>query len=122
MDAKETLAEMTPKQILACVDLCDGWTIFKPEKFIERGLPEAGVHNFVSTQKSDGSAKGSITDLETGKLVDEMSGIYGLDFLSMVARALDVEYEGKIGRGFQAQTIKRAMHKALGGDNEQQSE
>jgi len=109
MNAEETLAAMTAEQIMACVDLCDGHTIFKPSAFVVRGLPEEGLHNFAEAHQSDGSPKGNITDLDTGAFIEEIGGIYGLQFLERVARALNVDYEGCMGRGFQARKIQKAL-------------
>lgn len=108
MTLSETLEAMTPEQIMACVDECDGWKIFSPEELIELGLPEDGVHNFVRTYKSDGSAKGSIWN-NSGEMVKELTGIYGLEFLIKVARELGVEYDDAMGRGFQARNIQKAL-------------
>jgi hypothetical protein len=110
MNRVEALQQMTNDQILTCVDLCDGHTIFRASAFTDRGLPKSAVDAFAKAYLSDGTAKGSIIDLETGAIATSMQGIYGLDFLRHVAKILCVEYEDKMGRGFQARAIQKAIH------------
>jgi hypothetical protein len=42
-----------------------------------------------------------------------MSGIYGLDALASMVRDFKLEYEPKLGRGFQARVYQEALHKHL---------
>ena len=108
MDVNSAIKSMSPEQILACVDICDGHTLFKPEVFIEAGFPEEAIPDIVEVYKSDGTPKGSLYD-ETNKPVDEIKAIYDLDFLRQVAGILDVKYPDMMGRGFQARVIKQSI-------------
>lgn len=109
MTILETMSAMTDDQIMACIDLCDGHSIFSRDQFLDHGVPEGGIDNFIDEFKSDGTPMGTIFDSKTGKAKDSMVGISGLDFLIKIAGALDVKYEDFIGRGFQARAIKKAL-------------
>lgn len=108
MTKPEVIQKMQPDKILACIDGLDPWTIYKPSSFVEKGLPEEAVSLFARRYKSDGSAKGSITDLETGEIVDEMEGIYALDFVQDVAWTFGITSD-KMGRGFRARDLSQQI-------------
>ena len=78
----------------------DGHTIWKAS--ILKSFPEAIQKRFIRIIESDGSYKGSIWN--DGEMVDKLEGIYGLSLLGAICQDLNLEYEGKIGRGFQAQS------------------
>jgi hypothetical protein len=96
-----------PEVILRAASRCDGHSILKPEAFIDAGLPAAVVEHLTTTYRSDGTFKGTI--FVDGQAVKELRGVYGLDALRFLARALGVEYRGAIGRGFEAQNIRAAL-------------
>ena len=97
-----------PKEmILAAAYRCDGHTIFKPQEFLDAGLPQAVVDHVTHTYKSDGSPKGTI--FIDGQPVKQLAGVYGLDLLRFLAAALGVEYADAIGRGSQAQHIQAPL-------------
>jgi hypothetical protein len=93
--------------ILTAAFRCDGHTIFKPEAFIDAGLPREVVDHLTRNHGSDGSPKGTI--FVRGEPVKELSGVYGLDMLRFLANALGVEYRNAMGRGFEAQNIQSAL-------------
>jgi hypothetical protein len=97
--------------ILKAASRCDGHTIFKPEAFLDVGLPRDVVEHVTRKYTSDGSPKGTI--YVEGKAVDQLSGVYGLDLLRFLASALGVEYRSALGRGFEAQNIQAALRQHL---------
>jgi hypothetical protein len=97
-----------PEVIFRAASLCDGHSILKPAALIDAGLPPEVVAHLTTTYKSDGSPKGTI--FVGGRAVKRLTGVYGLDALRFLARALDVEYRDAIGRGFEAQNIRAALH------------
>ena len=74
--------------ILKAALRCDGHTIFKPEAFLDAGLPKPVVDHFTRKHGSDGSPKGTI--FVQGQPVKELAGVYGLDLLRFLASALAV--------------------------------
>jgi len=46
-------------------------------------------------------------------MVKELQGIYGLQLLQTICNDLNLEYEGKIGRGFQAQVCTEVINNWL---------
>ncbi len=89
----------------------DGHTIWKAS--ILNAFPKDVISRFVRTHKSNKKDyKSSIFD-GNGKLIESLEGIYGLSLLTAIAQDLGLEYEGKIGRGFQAQEITKAINNWL---------
>lgn len=105
----QLICETSPDVILKAAALCDGHSILKPEAFTDAGLHNDVVEYLTATYKSDGTPKGTI--YVAGKVVEELQGVYGLEVLKFIAGALGVEYEGKFGRGSQAEAIKQALHR-----------
>lgn len=99
--------------VLAAADICDGHTIFKPEAFLEVGVPQELVDRCTSVYESDFSNPKYTISGPDGNPVKEMSGIYGLDALSSMIRDFDLPAATKFGRGSQAQVWKEALHKHL---------
>ena len=114
MSRKETeriialVRQCDPEAILRAASLCDGHTIFAPEAFTEAGLPAEVVAHMTITYHSDGTPKGTIS--VKGQAVKELTGVYGLDLLRLLAQALGVTYARAIGRGFEAGNIQTALH------------
>ena len=104
----DLLKQTDPRAILKAAALCDGHTLFKPEAFIEAGLPEELVKSLTTTHRSDGSPKGTI--FVNGQPVTSLEGVYGLDVLRFIAQVFGIDYPSKIGRGFQAQALYHAIH------------
>lgn len=109
---KKILQKTDPKVILACADICDGHTIFKPEAFTEEGLDESVVDYFCRNHVGGSHYKEQIEDND-GNPVSHTTGVYGLTMLDAFARLLEVEYEPKLGRGSQARSIQKALHEKL---------
>jgi hypothetical protein len=105
----EQVRALPAETILAAAYRCDGHTIFKPQAFIDAGLPQAVVDHCTTTHSSDGSPKGTI--FVDGQPVKELSGVYGLDLLRFLANALDLEYAAALGRGFEARNIHAALRR-----------
>jgi len=87
----------------------DGHTIWKDS--ILKDFPKAIRDRFVHTIKSDGSYKGSIWN--DGKMVKSIKGIYGLSLLGGICNDLGLDYDSKIGRGFQAQSYTESINNWL---------
>lgn len=105
--------EIPASVVLAAADICDGHTIFDPKAFLEVGVPQELVDRCTNVYESDpGDYKQSIFDPD-GKLVNQMHGIYGLDALASMIRDFKLSAPDKMGRGFQAQVWKEALHKHL---------
>lgn len=89
----------------------DGHTIWKES--VIKGLPKGLRDRFVTEIKSDyTSYKSTIFD-KNGKPVPSIKGFYGLNVLQAICNDLNLDYEGKIGRGFQAQVCTEAINKWL---------
>lgn len=99
--------------MLAAADICDGHTIFKPEAFLEVGVPQELVARCTNAYESDFSDPKYTISGPDGKPVNQMHGVYGLDMLSSMIRDFDIQTETKFGRGSQAQVWKEALHKHL---------
>lgn len=87
----------------------DGHTVWKPS--ILKSFPEAVQKRFIKVIESDGTYKGSIWN--NGKLVERLEGIYGLTLLGAICSDLNLEYESKLGRGFQAQAYTESIRNWL---------
>lgn len=99
--------------VLAAADICDGHTIFKPEAFLEVGVPQELVDRYTQTFESDFSDHKSTIFDPLGKAVNKMRGVYGLNMLSGIIRDFNLDARRMLGRGFQAQVWKEALHKHL---------
>lgn len=109
--AVRLIRETNPAVILKAASLCDGHTILNPEAFIDAGLAAEVVEFATTTYKSDGSPKGTI--FVRGEPVPELTGVYGLNLLTLLADALGVRYRSCMGRGFQASAIQEALRRHL---------
>ena len=87
----------------------DGHTIWKAS--ILKSFPEEIQKRFIRIIESDGSYKGSIWN--DGEMVDKLEGIYGLSLLGAICQDLGLDYEGKIGRGFQARAYTDSINNWL---------
>lgn len=99
------------KRVVACLD---GHSIFHAEGLVAEGLPQEVADFFTREHKSDGSHKGTIFTDEGA--VASLRGIYGLELLGLVADALGADTSDayrKIGRGFRAQSLKKAISEAM---------
>lgn len=96
--------------------LCgDGWTIYEPSFFKDRGFPDYVIDRVTTTHVGDGTPKGSI--YYNNEVVDELKGVYILDFLYTVASLVgaDSSKAGRLmGRGFRARALAEAIKEAIG--------
>lgn len=109
-DKYALLAALSKTQIMAAVRFIkgDGHTIFPIEHLVTKcKWPAETAEAVCQTFESDGSIKGTI--FKDGKPVKECRGWYCLDVLMALASALNVKYEGCMGRGFQARAIDKAI-------------
>jgi hypothetical protein len=105
--------EIEPKIVLAAADICDGHTIFKPEAFLEVGVPQELVDRCTNVYESDFSDPKYTISGPDGKPVNQMHGIYGLDALESMIRDFALPHGVTFGRGFQARVYQEALHKHL---------
>lgn len=96
--------------VLAAADICDGHTIFKPEAFLEVGVPQELVDRCTEIHESNFENPKYTISGPDGKPVNHMKGVYGLDALASMIRDLDLTAPDKLGRGSQAQAWKEAIH------------
>ena len=87
----------------------DGHTIWLSS--IMDKFPKALKDRYVRVIESDGTYKGSVWN--DGKLVEKIEGIYGLSLLGGICNDLNLEYDSKIGRGFQAQSYTESIRNWL---------
>jgi hypothetical protein len=114
--ARALVRELPADVILRSADLCDGHSIFKPQAFLDAGLPSSVVELLTTTHRSDYSDPKS-TIFVNDRPVDELLGIHGLRMLQFLADALDVEYRRCFGRGTQAAIIREALHSHFAGSS-----
>ena len=105
--------EIDPNIVLAASDICDGHTIFKPEAFLAVGVPQELVDRCTDTYESNFDDPKQTISGPDGRPVNAMRGVYGLDMLAIMVRDFELEYELKLGRGFQARVYQEALHKHL---------
>tara|TARA_Y100001951_G_C11170419_1_gene199930 strand:- start:39 stop:422 length:384 start_codon:yes stop_codon:yes gene_type:complete len=102
--------EMVKKAIEDKVINGNGHSIYEGGHYADAGF-DCG--HLVQVHESDGSMKGSITGPD-GKIVDELKGIYSLDFHYWVAGEIGLthsDYGTFFGRGSQARAIMDALKK-----------
>jgi len=85
----------------------DGHTLWKVS--VLEGFPPPLQHRFLLNHESDGSPKGSIYG-DDGQVIDSLQGVYGLQVLLAICEDLGLNYESKLGRGFQAQACTAAIN------------
>ena len=81
----------------------NGHAILAPEHY--KGFD---VKHLIVTHKSD-YRSGKTTIYTDGIAVDEIDGVYNLDFLHDLCDKLDLDRQNFIGRGFQAQECARKL-------------
>lgn len=101
--------KMTKTQVKNVAQNLDGHTIFNAATLQNEGLPEAIVVLTCKTIKSSRTNAKEIVFNDRGEPLLQVRGIYGLDLLRFLARARGVKYEPKMGRGFEARSIQRAL-------------
>lgn len=95
----------------------DGWTMLKPEYLLRIGFSPKLVKQMTTVQKSSKhDPKGQLYDNE-GRPVDKIEGVYALAFSYAIAHNVGADTKeaySKMGRGFQAQCLVRAIAEKLG--------
>ena len=94
---------LTVGQVRKLVEACanDGHTIWPADKLAERaGCDVEQLASYADDYQSGDSPKSTIH--VEGERVDSYRGVYTLDFLSAINRALGLPASSKWGRGFQA--------------------
>lgn len=89
----------------------DGHTIWKPS--ILKGFSEAIQERFIRKVKSNKKDYKSTIFDNNGNVLDECEGIYGLSLLGTICNDLGLDYDSKIGRGFQARCYTESIEKWL---------
>jgi len=89
----------------------DGHTVWLPS--ILNNFPEGIQSRFIKKIKSDTSDYKSTIFDNNGQVVEECEGIYGLSLLGTICNDLGLEYDSKIGRGFQARCYTESIEKWL---------
>jgi hypothetical protein len=87
----------------------DGWSIWKPEYFTKMGFK---ADDLPTEKHESGEGKHAITNSETGQIAD-VTGVWNLTFMTVLAGHLGVKYAGYMGRGFQARAIRDVVLPAL---------
>jgi hypothetical protein len=104
----QAIRETSPEVLLRAASICDGHTIFDPQAFRDAGLPESVVAHVNRRHESSGTDPKS-TLFVRGLTVPAIEGVYGLQLLRLLARALHVEYRAAYGRGTEATNITTAL-------------
>jgi len=89
----------------------DGHTIWKPS--ILKGFSDSIQERFITKIKSNKKDYKSTIFDNNGNAMDECEGIYGLSLLGTICNDLGLEYESKIGRGFQARCYTESIQNWL---------
>ena len=112
-DKVRVVKRLSVEQLRAAVDLIggDGHTIFDPEAFVAKcGWQKEDIKPFITLYKSDLTDTKETIFTPDG-VAKQLEGVYGLSMLKSCAGALNVEYEGALGRGFEARNITAALRK-----------
>lgn len=94
----------------------DGHTIFVDTYFREMGFADEVVDKFVEVIKSNTDNHKETLFNPKGEVIPELKGVYGLRFLSSIARTLGADTksaDSKLGRGFAAREYGAAILKWL---------
>lgn len=89
----------------------DGHTIWKASVLEE--FSQELQSRFIKVQKSNKKDYKSTIFDNNGKVIEECEGIYGLSLLGTICNDLGLDYDSKIGRGFQARCYTESIEKWL---------
>lgn len=109
----EAIRKTDPSVIRACIEICDGWEVWKAETFVEKGLDKRIVEVVTEDHQSDGSYKGSMW--KNGEMVPTARGVYGPRLLWTIVEAYGLKVRGALGRGTQAAILRDAIKGHLDG-------
>jgi hypothetical protein len=113
MISKQTIIDALDANVI----VGDGHTIFAPTfyepYFSAETLEEAGL---ITVHRSNmDSPKGTI--FVNGEPVEELKGVYNLNFLEWIRQELDLSHAVSNGRGFRAQEIVRKIQEWVVNDD-----
>ena len=94
----------------------DGHTIFKASYIKELGFTEEFVARYAYDHQSGEGYKATIFDTNSGNPFKSCYGVYGLDFIYGIANDIGADCSiahTKMGRGFQAQEVAKAIKDKL---------
>ena len=89
----------------------DGHTIWKASVLKEFSADLQS--RFIKVQKSNKKDYKSTIFDHNGNAIDECEGIYGLSLLGTICNDLGLDYDSKIGRGFQARCYTESIQNWL---------
>ena len=95
----------------------DGHTLWDADTDTFKDMPKDFMDSVTHVHKSDGSYKGSI--FVNGERVEELRGVHGLGLLWALAREVGADTKkaaDKMGRGFQAHELTKAIREKLRGE------
>ena len=90
----------------------DGHTIILAQSLVEMGFTRDFVARFARNHRSGEGCKATIYDTKTGNPFKSCYGVYSLDFSYAIAKDIGADMDGarkKMGRGFQAQELAKAI-------------
>jgi len=96
----------------------DGHTIYAVEAFEKFGLPNEFMDRYIIVHKSHETNPKHMIFGDGGKIINELSGVYGLDMLWGLAGEVDADIAAasvKMGRGGQARALTSSIRRAIGG-------
>lgn len=85
----------------------DGHTVWRPS--ILKNFPKELQERFITIIRSNKKDYKSTIFDNNGNALDECEGVYGLSLLGTICNDLGLEYEDKIGRGFQARAYTESI-------------
>jgi hypothetical protein len=109
--ARLSWANVDKEIVLRVADICDGHTIFKPEAFTEAGAPPAIIAQHTECYESDLSDPKATIFGPDGAPMNQLLGVYGLPLIETICDDLGIDYEVKLGRGFQAAVCRSAIRR-----------
>ncbi len=108
----EALTEVNEKDYWEVMG--DAHTIWKPKAFIDLGLPEEFVMNYVRTYKSDTSHPKSTIYGENGEVIEGLKGVMSESIADALVKAFGLhgaqqDASEKFGRGSSLRILSQAI-------------
>jgi hypothetical protein len=115
--AQQLLRQTQPRVILSAIDLCDGHGIVSPEAFLSAGVhPDIVKHLNTLHMSSDDDYMQAIIGA-SGQHIEACKGVRGLAFLELACDAFGIAKPPFIGRGSQADWMKKKLRDAVSGES-----
>ena len=107
------LAMISKDAVRKLVEELDGHSIFHPRALIELGLPLEAADDLTEEHKSSNAVGGQL--IANDKRVESIFGIYGIDALRSIAKAVNADTSSVTasGRGTRAEQYKDAILSAI---------